>query len=478
VAVEPSRPRRWRALLSLAVLALCACRFPATQVEVTVDSNAPLDRVLTLTTTVSRGSEPNESARVYRWTRGQAGVELPASFTVVPAEGRPKDELVTVVVEATLAPRSASDPAVRFRRVARWRLQPQVPSRLRLFLPIECGSPAVGCTLATPDACTVARLCEERGLTCGDDGACVTPEVTPTPVTSDASVDRMSRDTGIDSSFDSGVDARTDSNVDTGIDVRMDSGIDTGIDARTDTGVDAPIGAPFNGPCTSNAQCLSRLCVLDVTGRGVCSAMCGGGRPPCPSMFRCLANMQCAPDTDCAGAFVWTNPYGDGSLRLSGMQRAGVPPTPTTSFTRACVRDTARLEMCALGGLIELTGPGASTILGRGIGPTVPGPLALTLRAAAGPVHALLDNTGGAVTITVDATGVDVLLRLTGTNPLRLIGTSRAQTLYIDSAGPVINDGTLVAPLVLLRSMGFTNNGTIMGGTRIGGTMPVTPSCP
>ncbi|MDP3279138.1 MAG: hypothetical protein Q8Q09_28360 [Deltaproteobacteria bacterium] len=491
--MEQTLSRRHRALVTVGWFALCGCRFAPTQVEVTLDSDAPIERVLTLTASVSRGSEPNASARVFRWTRGAQGISLPASFTVVPAEGQPKDDLVTMVVEATLEPRGVGDTTVRFRRLARWRLQPQVPSRLRLFLPVQCGLRAVGCAMAAPDACTVARLCEEQGRTCGDDGACVAPEVTPTPVTNDASTDRATRD-GADTSFDSGVDARNDASIDArndasfdarndaSIDSGIDASIDSGFDARTDAGfdavIDAPTGAPFNAPCTSNAQCQSGVCLLDRTGRGVCSAACGGALPPCTAPFRCLASRQCTPDTDCAGAFEWTDPYGDGSLRLSGMQRLGVAVMPSARFTRACLRDTARLEMCGLGGLVELTGPGASAILGRGIGPSIPGPLALTLRASAGPVHALLDNSTGAVTINVDAVNVDVLLRLTGTHELTFIGTNRAQTLFIDSAGPVANNGTLTSMLVILRSAGFTNRGTIMGGTRFGGLSPAAPACP
>ncbi|MBL8679275.1 MAG: hypothetical protein JNK05_08930 [Myxococcales bacterium] len=486
--------------MSLGIAALCGCRFPPTQVEVTIDSNAPAERVLSLTATVSRGNEPNASARVYRWTRGPSGISLPSSFTVVPADGRPRDELVTLAVEATLEPRNASDPAVRFRRLARWRFQPQVPSRLRLFLPVECGARAVGCTSATADACTVARLCEERGQTCGDDGTCVVPEVVPTPSTEDVTVDRTSRDASNDSGIDTGVDATsapdsgTDSGVDTGIDSGTDSGTDarsdTGIDARTDsgvdarsdtgvdTGIDAPTGAPFNAPCTNNTQCQSRLCVIDTTGRGVCSVMCGGALPPCAMGYRCIASGRCTPEPDCISAFTWTNPYGDGSLRLSAMQRIGVPPTPAVTFTRACVRDSARIDMCALGGLIDLTGASASVIDGRGIGPSIPGQLALTLRAA-GPVHALLDNTTGAVTINIDAPGQEVSLRLTGTNEFRFIGTNRAQLIYIDTMGTVVNDGTLTGPIRIIRSSGgFMNRGTIMGSILFGGTAPTPPACP
>ncbi len=165
--------------------ALIACRYPATEVLVVIDSDAPADRVLTLSATVVGSDAADGGNRM--WVRGASasgGITLPASFGVTPRAAGAA-EAITLRVEASLAAGARGEPAVRFLREARFRLSPRNPGVLRIFLPMACGNAATGCTSVSAADCTVAVRCTERMQTCGDRGECVSPETTPVPTALD-----------------------------------------------------------------------------------------------------------------------------------------------------------------------------------------------------------------------------------------------------------------------------------------------------
>jgi hypothetical protein len=66
-------------------------------------------------------------------------------------------------VEATLAAASAGEPAVSFRRTARFALTPHASTSVQILLAVACGSPAQGRTTVPAAACTLSVFCEERG---------------------------------------------------------------------------------------------------------------------------------------------------------------------------------------------------------------------------------------------------------------------------------------------------------------------------
>ena len=171
---------RYLALLLLTAL-VAGCQTGATQVVVTLGTDAPLDRAIVIRATVRTGDRILGNGGVASWTRGESidgGIRLPGTFTVVPAADGPRDQVVTLVLEASLATGAQGEPARGFRRIVRFTFTPRTTTALPIYLSLACANPAVGCSAA---GCTLSQLCEERGQTCGDLGECVDQMVTPLP---------------------------------------------------------------------------------------------------------------------------------------------------------------------------------------------------------------------------------------------------------------------------------------------------------
>ncbi len=210
----------WLALLCM--LASTGCIYDATEVLVAIDTDAPPDRLLTIRVTLRSGAAITGPGETRVWTRGGGGlgadggrpdaagidaarsdgsradttpgdalpdalraIGLPATFAVIPGDGRPRDRDVTLVVEAQLEATVSGQPAITFRRIAHMRFVPRTRTLLPIFLSTACGQAAVGCT-SVPSGCTVSVRCEEQMRTCGDRGTCVSREVTPSPLDRDA----------------------------------------------------------------------------------------------------------------------------------------------------------------------------------------------------------------------------------------------------------------------------------------------------
>ncbi len=163
------------------------CTFGATEVLVQLGTDAPIGRALTIVATVRAGGSLTGDGGTHTWLRGgpMGTANLPGSFGVTP--GRiGNDSAATLVVTAELAPGSAGEPPVTFRRVARFRFTPHTQTVIPLFLPIACGNASADCVNpSTP--CTVSARCEELGQTCGDLGTCVSETVVP-QLSTDAAV--------------------------------------------------------------------------------------------------------------------------------------------------------------------------------------------------------------------------------------------------------------------------------------------------
>lgn len=275
--------------LTLAGWASAGCLAPPTQVLVFVSTDLPEQLPMTLRACVQReGAGP----ACRQWTRdGSRGIALPASFTVVPREGGPRDELVTLVVEA-----SATEPSgtvLALRRTARFRFAPQNPQELRVFLSAACAASASDCTTVAPSACTVSVRCAELGQTCGDEGTCVAVEVPlrPSPripfEPDGATAMDARRDGAIDAS-----DARTDSAIDAidAIDVTVDG--DGGPDASVaDVPSDVRCGVTGT-PCCSGSACSSGSECFG----GTCRA-CGQPTQSCCPGSTCASIAECSAGT-------------------------------------------------------------------------------------------------------------------------------------------------------------------------------------
>lgn len=251
-----------RALCVVSFGALCvtSCRYPATSVLFVLGSDAPPERSLRLEARVWRVGEPEPSAGSTLSSMNLTE-DGEAMFSVVP-RGEPRSQAVQVRLEATLAS-TPTQPTQVLRRTLRFAFTPNVTLYQRVFFAMACLNPSTDCRNST-SGCTVQDACEERGQTCGDNGACVpidvapemipdgglprdvfsrdaTLDVSPEDSAVDARTDASQEDIVSDTGIDAGVDTGLDSGVDTGADVRSDSGIDTGVDARPDVGVDTGV---------------------------------------------------------------------------------------------------------------------------------------------------------------------------------------------------------------------------------------------
>jgi hypothetical protein len=187
-----TRPLRF-AVLALSAAALFSCRYTPTEVLVTLGTDAPLGRELSIRVFLFRGdANSSQGAPAHVFTRGGASSDttLPASFALVP-DGEPRNQSVLLRIEARLAADSGA-PAQSFRRTARFAFIPRAIGSLPIYLATSCGNPANGCTSVAADACTVSVRCEDMGATCGDRGECVAIDTMPIPIatpTLDASFD-------------------------------------------------------------------------------------------------------------------------------------------------------------------------------------------------------------------------------------------------------------------------------------------------
>ncbi|MBL8684797.1 MAG: hypothetical protein JNK05_36815 [Myxococcales bacterium] len=250
------------ALLCVAAIAasLSACLSDPTQVRVIVNSNAPIDAPVIYRAWVREGAELGRSAAdaslywaQFAGRRASDG----ESFTVVPRAGAARDGEFSVLVEATSG-------ALTVRRTARARFVLRRSTTLRVPLNFDCALATVGCTDVSV-ACTIQRLCEERGLTCGESARCVPLDVTPEP-----------EDGGID-----------------GASLTVAPRMDSGTEPDSASGdADASMDVPAADTCTRN--CAGRSCGSD---------SCGGSCGTCAAGQSCNASGQCVAGCmrNCAG---------------------------------------------------------------------------------------------------------------------------------------------------------------------------------
>ncbi len=192
-------PGRFGSLALLCLLWLVACRRPATQIVLFVDTDAPLDRPVNVEVFSFAGAVPTTdiatranavvmgSLRLVRGNNGRDTFTAGGSIGVIP----PADtsiNAVTVWVRASIAA-SATAPAVLMDRAALLTFVRGRAGTARISLPIRCGDASVGCSSVSAAECTVSVRCREQGATCGDMGECVAPEVAVATAENDGAVE-------------------------------------------------------------------------------------------------------------------------------------------------------------------------------------------------------------------------------------------------------------------------------------------------
>ncbi|MBL8677911.1 MAG: hypothetical protein JNK05_02000 [Myxococcales bacterium] len=146
------------------------CARPATVVEVHLDSDISLTERMTVRVAALRSDVAPQWREI-----GTFGPDterrLPASFSVVSATEQ--DSVVRLLIEADIAP-----PRQRqLRREVRLSFRRGLLTSTRVFLSSRCTDARTGCI--APGPCTLSLYCLERGLTCGDEGRCESPDAPP-----------------------------------------------------------------------------------------------------------------------------------------------------------------------------------------------------------------------------------------------------------------------------------------------------------
>jgi hypothetical protein len=99
-------------------------------------------------------------------------VPFPTSLGVVPTDGGPRDEEVTILLEGVT-------PIGTIRRARHLRFVPNQRLTVAVFFNTQCLAADTRCH--APAGCTVQAYCEEMGQTCGDDGQCVATDAAVGP---------------------------------------------------------------------------------------------------------------------------------------------------------------------------------------------------------------------------------------------------------------------------------------------------------
>lgn len=282
----PSR----RSVATALLVSACAlsCTGKPTSVLVLVATDLRATRA-TLTVHAERGVMSSDPAATTEYldrftlvrpvVNGSDGLADLGAFTVLPRRanvGEPVDLEVSI-----------SDGSVTLRRRARIAFVAGRALQLRLVLRASCASLTAGCAMATEAQCTITRLCEERGQTCGDDGQCVGTVVAPTPI------DPMTpRDGGAcpDPTLCVAPECKEPA-------ARCEAGrtVCSMTDARAGTTCSAGV-CDGSGRCTACGSASELCCGQSCRAGLVCASgrcvPCGGGDQPCCGLA-CLGGLEC-----------------------------------------------------------------------------------------------------------------------------------------------------------------------------------------
>lgn len=159
------------------------CRDPLSQIELRIGTDAPIDRVIAVSVHVGPRTSSARELRAladrelpvwqYDSLSGERSADgLIGSLGVLPKD-RAQIEPVALLVRGRIAA-TATAPEAIIERVAYVSFARGLRGTTRVVLPLRCADTATGCS-SSP--CTVSTRCIEQGLTCGESGQCVEPEV-------------------------------------------------------------------------------------------------------------------------------------------------------------------------------------------------------------------------------------------------------------------------------------------------------------
>jgi hypothetical protein len=275
---------------------------------VTVDTNIPTARPLELTARIAESDEGAISGNQL-WSRGVSvrrdTLAFPASFTIRPKAGDSRGGTITVWLDVNALPWQASMDTMRFTKKLRVAFTPGQIVRVPVFLAAECGARATDCPPDNP-SCTLADLCEARGLSCGEGGQCEPLMATTVPLD-----DYDAQFTPLDSAS------------------AMDAGLSS--DAAINDGSAMDTSAPSDACAPS---CAGREC-----GSDGCGGTCGS----------CAARPNMVPTCSASGRceYACATGFGDcDAMSANGCETALNSSTNCGMCGRAC---TNTGEMCVSG---------------------------------------------------------------------------------------------------------------------------------
>ncbi|MFO0558748.1 MAG: FG-GAP-like repeat-containing protein [Polyangiales bacterium] len=194
-----------RSLSLVAMTSLIACRSPATEVLLTIDTD--IDRPLTVTAVVFEGAIGPSQASTRAHAMGTQPTLLgepvrrfPYELGISPKPNGTREGPVTVVLSVR-SPAAAGQPPIEFDRPLHVSFVPGTRQDARVWLRFACSTPVSGCT-TTGVSCTFAQRCAEMGRVCDDNAQCGSPVVPQVTHGTDASIDAPTLDARADAAPD------------------------------------------------------------------------------------------------------------------------------------------------------------------------------------------------------------------------------------------------------------------------------------
>ena len=253
----------------VAFAAIGACEWDATEVVVSLGSDVPATRTMVVEATVFGGTALNGDGGMLSFVPGPRGTDgfIEEALGSRPALPRIRARLRSSCRPPCCPTRPAHLPSAFAALRASWRLRLTWPAHWHFSCASRVEPDADGCTSVTPSQCTVSVLCEEQGLTCGDNGDCVSQ--TQALGTYDGGMASFPFDgnaSGLDASGDiQSADAHADA-------VACPAGQQICSGACVDVATDMHNCGQCGSTCSTSCQ--AGACVACPTGQSYCGGAC------------------------------------------------------------------------------------------------------------------------------------------------------------------------------------------------------------
>lgn len=173
------------AIAATAWMLFDGCVTPATEIMISLGTDAPATRGMTVRVTAFAGAitvlaDAGARDASVRLVADAGSLRSRTTFAVIHAVGESQSDRVTLVFDVDFAPITPTSSAVHVRRVVRTMFVPHTTFTIPVFFSLACARAVSGCATVSAPECTQSVLCGERpGETCGNDGTCISDGVIP-----------------------------------------------------------------------------------------------------------------------------------------------------------------------------------------------------------------------------------------------------------------------------------------------------------